>query len=973
LIKITEMTRKTIFLLFVSFLVSIHIVLPQTPEWDWGMYANGNTIQPYGTVVDSYGNTIQAGHFFNTVNFMNDTLVSKGHFDIFIAKYDPNGSLLWVKSFGDTTMESCMTLDIDENDCFYIGGDFLIDTLSFGNISAVNNLSGNNNIYLAKFDSNGNALWVKSASGSGEALVGRIKYKDGFVYQIGSIKSDSVIICNNVLSCHYNSSLFIAKYDSLGNGIWAKQVTGLTLDTLNGSVGHAVAIDHNGNIIVVGATTLPLTYFDTLSIQVQPGMNSDYFIVSYDSSGNAQWVSKGSSAYFDTPWDVETDSDNNSYVVGSYAGNMYFNTDSLPSPGGPDIFMAKYNEYGDEVWIKSIGNNGHDLASSIEIDEVDNLFISGHFTASSFMIDSIQLIGDSIYYTAYVAKFNQNGDAIWAKSFYSPGIYSSCRSMKVSQGNVYLSGGNDGMNLINGPDSITLSPGNKNWTYLMKLGKCALNNATALFNDTVLCNNQTLQLNVNEGVQYLWNTGDTTSNLVLSQGGQYAVFIADSLGCIKYDSILIADFDPSNYLIDLGQDINLCTEQQFPINLTAGNNNFLSYNWNNGDIGSFTQITDTGIYIINAIYECGTVSDSITINLNPAPLLTLGTDTFLCNNQSILLSAPPATFYHWSNGSNTPQILVNTTGNYALEIIDSLGCIAADTIMITSYNPTDYQLNLVNDFSVCDVGFPLIIQTQNNNFDVYIWNNINQSTNHIVQQPGTYILNATYACGLVSDTIVIGLYPNPDINLGTDTSICIGSTLILYAGNGSQFNWSNGLNDSSIVISNPGLYGVEVTNIFGCKNNDEILVDMFEKRQQILPGDTSIANAKLITIHAYEGFNNYVWSDGDIGITNTINNEGMFYITAIDSEDCIVKDSIKITFIETEMIIPGIIQLGQPLHIINLIDGCSIHVYNLIGEQVYVNTNYKNNYIPLWSTAPYLIKLTTAEGKEFIGKTLIGI
>lgn len=954
------------------FLIGINNVLAQTPDWEWGVYATGDAYEDAGKIViDSQGNIIQAGYFWSTsMIFSSDTLVSNGSADIYLAKYSQNGSIIWAKHFGGVEQDLSSDIAIDENDCFYICGYFRSDSLVLGSISLdhIGNL-GEVNCFIAKFDNNGNPIWARATEGEGESNAIGIAYKNGFVYQTGWFLSDSIIIGNALLSCQDNGSFFISKYDSTGNAIWTKQAVGMNGNFMNNSQGSKIAIDNQDNVIVVGESNYSLLNFDSLSIPMSIDDYTNYFIVKYDSIGNALWVKNAISANWDRPWKVATDLNNNCYVVGSYGDDIYFETDTLPNIGSYDIFLAKYTEQGNEVWIKPFATTGHDGAFSMDIDDVGNLYFAGHFSSSNFMLDSFNLVGIGSA-DAYVTKLTNNGEVVWAKSIGSVS-WDTFADIAVSSGNIYITGGANNTILVFGTDSIIIQMQNSYDMFLVKLGNCNLNSPFSLFNDTILCNNQTLQLNINEGVQYLWSTGETTPNVSITQAGLYSVFIADTLGCIKTDSLVVTFYNPVDYLINLGNDFNVCHEQ-LPINLAAGNNNFNSYNWNTSDTSQTIQIADEGLYIINASYECGIVSDSIEINLNPSPIINLGTDTILCNNQNLILSVPPATFYTWSNGATTQQISVNATGIYYINLIDSLGCTATDTISVIAYNPLDYELNLGNDTSICYAQFPINIQTSNPNFDTYVWNTGSQSKAISANQAGVYVLNATYNCGLVQDTILVNVYPDPQFNLGADTLICVGSSIELIANNGSQYLWNNGSTTSSITTSEAGVYHVEVTNVFSCKSSDEIAVELFYQTDEILPNDTTIFNNISISISAFEGFTNYQWSDGYIGITNTFLNEGQYYITANDLNGCLVKDSINISMVDAEIIIPGLIQFGQPLKIINLIDGCSIGVYNSIGQLVYANDNYRNNYFPLWSQATYFIKLTTPEGKEITGKSVVG-
>jgi gliding motility-associated-like protein len=109
-------------------------------------------------------------------------------------------------------------------------------------------------------------------------------------------------------------------------------------------------------------------------------------------------------------------------------------------------------------------------------------------------------------------------------------------------------------------------------------------------------------------------------------------------------------------------------------------------------------------------------------------------------------------------------------------------------------------------------------------FSSYLWNNGANTPSIQVSTPGVYWVEVPSGCGFQRDSIVVSLNTTT-VNLGPDVSFCQGDSVIIQVnGNYASQLWSNGANSSSIISSNPGLFGVLVTDFNGCVAADSILL-----------------------------------------------------------------------------------------------------------------------------------------------------
>lgn len=132
---------------------------------------SGNYHQGTDVAVDGNGNVYCVGFFLdNSISFGTDTLNTPATASVFLVKYGPNGNVIWAKAVGGKNVEYGYGVAVDGQGDVYITGDFLSPKLYFDPDSIIylvhDSNGGVENIFLAKYDSNGNLLWVKNPGGS---------------------------------------------------------------------------------------------------------------------------------------------------------------------------------------------------------------------------------------------------------------------------------------------------------------------------------------------------------------------------------------------------------------------------------------------------------------------------------------------------------------------------------------------------------------------------------------------------------------------------------------------------------------------------------------------------------------------------------------------------------------------------------------------------------------------------------------
>ena len=344
--------------------------------------------------------------------------------------------------------------------------------------------------------------------------------------------------------------------------------------------------------------------------------------------------------------------------------------------------------------------------------------------------------------------------------------------------------------------------------------------------DTILCNHDTLHLTATAGfINYHWyynyNINTTVGQMVKVYPGVDTFYFATAdkwPGCSVRDTIHINV--RSSPLIFLGPDTSLCTGQS--LNLDAGPG-FVSYLWNTGSLNRLLTVNQAGTYFVRATASNGCASaDTLKIlNVSPLPVFSLGVDTTICSGKvyHYAFNLPNAT-YLWQDGNTSNQYTINQAGQYSLSVTQA-GCTARDAVLITyKQGPAVF---LGNDTSLC-VGNTVLLNASYPN-GTYLWQDGSILSQYLVSLPGNYNVVVGFNGCTASDTITVKYISKPFFDLGRDTTICAGQTLLLRPALNTpvSYNWQDNSHSSSFTVTQPGLYSLKTFNSCG-SFSDQIVV-----------------------------------------------------------------------------------------------------------------------------------------------------
>lgn len=350
-------------------------------------------------IVDAHsqGSSFVTGLFSNTVNFDQFTLEDVGGGDMFTAKIDSSGRVIWAKQAGGSELDGGNEVARDA------AGNALVIANSYGSVKiedVVLKHQGKQDIFITKYDPNGKFLWARQIAGPGEERGrGITADKHRNVVTTGEFVGPLKIDSQTVNSASNLKDVFLAKYDDSGKLLWAK-----SFGNKGDDYGRGVATDAEGNIYFSGVFSGEVK-FDNQTLD-SVGGSKDIFLAKADASGSVIWARQMGGFGSDEGCEIEVDEGGNSYISGGFAESATFESQVLKSVGRRDVFVAKYDTQGKLVWLKQAGGKGDDEDYAIAVDDSQKVTIVGTFNRETKFSDfSVKNASESVAF--FVAQLGR--------------------------------------------------------------------------------------------------------------------------------------------------------------------------------------------------------------------------------------------------------------------------------------------------------------------------------------------------------------------------------------------------------------------------------------------------------------------------------------------------------------------------------------------------------------------------------------
>lgn len=224
---------------------------------------------------------------------------------------------------------------------------------------------------------------------------------------------------------------------------WAKSVGGIGDENAYSS-----ATDSQGNLFIVGTFSSSIINIGSFTLSNNVFPKYSLFIIKFDPNGNVLFAKNsidGEIYYHNRP-EITCDKDDNIYVAATYSSaSLSFDnltlTNNANSSTTEQFFILKINSSGNYIWAKPFGNNGSALVTDIAVNSSNQLAVTGYFRSPTLLFDNYTLnISNMGSASIFVAKLDENGNTLWAKS--AGALYSSFgQACDIdSSGNVYIAG-----------------------------------------------------------------------------------------------------------------------------------------------------------------------------------------------------------------------------------------------------------------------------------------------------------------------------------------------------------------------------------------------------------------------------------------------------------------------------------------------------------------------------------------------------
>ena len=425
--------KRVQLLLLIALMVFPSFATLQAQLGTWAISA-GSGARDYASdiLVDASGNTYVTGYFTDSIEFEGTKLMSQGKNDIYIAKYDANGDLMWAQSQGWYENDFARKLAEDWNGNIIVLGEYQDSTILAGDtILNLDTLwwgpyAQTYDVYLLEIEPNGNNHkvfadgWFSSerayditVDGNADRVMAvtwhtwswwerGIPGKGFHDAMIVALDSGAVMDTNIINQYFHNRShAWGAQFDE------AREVEVI-----------------GDSLYVLGGMFQDTCYFRDSTLFGITDFEDDIFITTHDDTAGFKWALWGGSPGKDRMTGMTQDAMGNIYVTGTYIDTFSLGGQQIVSSGELDGFIAKIDQSGNLLWLTSVGGGSFDAIEDIKYRSGNgDLIITGYFQGEITIGGTTHQATDSLDQNVYVAAIDaSNGSVNWSWNGGGPGI-----------------------------------------------------------------------------------------------------------------------------------------------------------------------------------------------------------------------------------------------------------------------------------------------------------------------------------------------------------------------------------------------------------------------------------------------------------------------------------------------------------------------------------------------------------------------
>jgi large repetitive protein len=340
---------------------------------------------------------------------------------------------------------------------------------------------------------------------------------------------------------------------------------------------------------------------------------------------------------------------------------------------------------------------------------------------------------------------------------------------------------------------------------------------------TTFCAGGTVTLTATGATTYVWSNGSTAPSITVGTSGNYDVTGTTLEGCsttsnsiaVVVNALPTASISTSGSTACLGSSVTLTA---------AGG---ATYAWSNNSTNATINVSAANTYTVTVTSAVGcssTASETVVFNANPAVVISANGPTVFCAGGSLTLTATGGSNYVWSNGDQGASTTVNQSGNYYVIVTNAAGCTTQSSVVSVTVNNNPVVAAITGANAVCEGGTMLLTSATQGG----VWSAANNFIANVDAAGHVTGLNAgsttvTYTVTVngctASTSAQVSVLNNPvtpTITASGTTTLCPGGTVVLFASNAANYQWSNGPTTPFIVANQSGSYTVSVTGTNGC-------------------------------------------------------------------------------------------------------------------------------------------------------------
>jgi len=338
-----------------------------------------------------------------------------GMSDIFVGKLDATGKWLWVQSAGSKGGDAVWTMDFDEkNGALYVGGVFN-EEATFGSFTLKRPTDGSKDFFIAKIDTKGKWLWVKSGPGRSNSDITSIKVgPQGNVY-VGGFFSDTLQLGTTTHSKKGSHVYFLAKMDAKGKWLWSQSFNPnhKKLHPNNYGVYYgptlAVTGKHGGLLYVGGEFGLNAKVGP---YQPKTKLDMEAFVSGLDLNGKWKWLLRVNSPNMSNVHQLAIAPDGSAIATLRGMTNVIMGTTKVNIISRDFTPIGGISPKGNWTWATGIGSRSYCRGLALAVDLQNNIFVTGNF-GSTCTFGSL-VLSNGLNSGLFVAKMDKNRKWQWA-------------------------------------------------------------------------------------------------------------------------------------------------------------------------------------------------------------------------------------------------------------------------------------------------------------------------------------------------------------------------------------------------------------------------------------------------------------------------------------------------------------------------------------------------------------------------------